>query len=224
MTGTTSYGAFRSIIDIYNFDSTTGEALGIGSPIRAHANKTQILHRTQRKLSSILQTYFYNLAPSPWSPPTTYVALHQSLETLEDVLHQLIRSEIDDRLGTLGLITHGLLDLMQELELLLMSSKVDGPRDGKWWERFAKILLDDGSSGGKQYKDAQENIEYFTWVGRMILRVSAHGDYTRRISAAGNKLDEILSKVCEEQLGLYARDRGAGEGMFTRLMPPGILR
>ncbi|RPB25088.1 hypothetical protein L211DRAFT_867524 [Terfezia boudieri ATCC MYA-4762] len=214
MAGTISYGAFRSIIDIYNFDSTTGETLGIGSPIRGHANKTQILHRTQRKLSSILQTYFYNLTPSPWSPPTAYLALHHSLETLEDVLHQLIRCEIDDRLGTLGLITHGLLDLMQELELLLMSSKVDGPRDEKWWERFAKALLDDGSSSGKQYREAQENVEYFTWVGKMILRVSAHGDYTRRISATEDKLDVILSKVCEELLGLYARDRGAGEESF----------
>ncbi|KAF8428794.1 hypothetical protein EV426DRAFT_585962 [Tirmania nivea] len=214
MAGTISYGAFRSIIDIYNFDSTAGEALGIGSPIRVHANKTQILHRTQRKLSSILQTYFYNLAPSPWSSPTPYLALHQSLETLEDVLHQLIRCEINDRLRTLGLIIHGLLDLMHELELLLMSSKVDGPRDEKWWDRFARVILDDGSSSGKQYLEAQENIDYFTWAGRMILRVSAHGDYTRRISATGNKLDGILFKVCEEQLGLYAWDGGPAEENF----------
>jgi len=224
MATTVSYGSFRSIKEIYNFDSTTGEALGVGSPIRAHANKTPILDQTQRKLSAILQMYFYNLAPSPWSPPTPYLALHQSLEVLEDVLHQLIRCEIDDRLGTLGLITHGLLDLMQELELLLMSSKVDGPRDEVWWEGFVKTLLGDGSSSGKQYRDVQESVEYFTWAGRIILRVSVNGDYTRRISAIGTKLDEILSKECEEHLGLYTWDEGAGESMYLRCMPLKRLR
>ena len=216
MAATNSYNVFGSIIDIYNFDSTTGEALGMrpGSPIRAHTSKSRILHKAQRKLSSILQTYYYNLAPSPWSPPTIYLRLHRSLESLEDVLHQLIQCNIDDRLGTVGFVTHGLLDLFQEVELLLMSSRVDGPRNDKWWERFAKSLQDDDSACYEQYQRARENIDQFTWAGRLILRVSVHGEYTRRISVTGGKLDTTLVKLCEEQLGLYVWDTDNSEGMF----------
>lgn len=211
---TSSY-AFGSIIDIYNFDSTTGAALGIGSPTRGKSHS--IIQRAQLKLSSILQTYFYNLAPSPWSPPTIFLSLHRSLEALEDILHQLERYDVDSGLGILGLVTHGLFDLLQEVELLLMSSRVDGPRDEAWWERFAKELQDTENSAtgeSQAIRQARDNIDYFVWAGKWILRVSVHGEYTRRISAAGDKLETMLVKLCNQQLDLYVWDGADGEGKY----------
>lgn len=211
---TKSSYAFGSIIDIYHYDSITGDSMGMGSPLGGHANGSQIIQRAQRKISSMLQSYYYNLAPNPWSPPTIYLALHQSLETLEDVLHQLTRCNIDDRLGTLGLVTHGLLDLLQEVELLLMSSRVDGPRNEKWWERFAKTMQENKNSNGEQYRQARENVQYFSWAGRLILRVSVHGEFTRRISSTGDKLDAMLMTLCNKQLGLYIWNDVIDQGMY----------
>ncbi|KAF8470811.1 hypothetical protein BDZ91DRAFT_847092 [Kalaharituber pfeilii] len=205
-----------SIIDIYNFDSTTGVGLGVGSPARGTARLgSEAIRRAQSKLAAILQTYFYNISPSPWTPPAVYLSLHRSLEALEDALYQTDQCRTGVQEGILGLLTNGLFDLLQAIELLLMSSRVDGPRNEKWWDRFAKELHElDNSGQGNAFQEARENVDYFTWVTRWILRVSVHGEYTRRITVAGDKLEKMLVKLCDSQLELYKWDGADGEEPF----------
>ena len=219
MISTASY-AFGSIIDIYNSESPT---IGGGSPGSGYQ-----LHgvlRAQQKLGSILQTYFYNLAPSPWSPPSIYLSLFQALESLEGVLSQLGLCRDGMEPTILAVVNQGLYDLLQEVELLLMSSKVDGPRDTRWWDKFSKKLRneDNGNiTGGQQtFVKARENVAFYIWVGKWVLRVGVNGGYTRRMIGVAHQLEEALGKMFEDQLSLYVWDEEDGEGEcpINRLRP-----